>query len=85
MTADDVSHKTCGAFIHELLVCNFAGWLSIITVFFDGEPYSYTYPVGGSMDTPREAMAEVRKLGLRDQAQKNFLEDLDHLEMGVPH
>lgn len=80
----EVDHRTCGVAIRDMLVCNFLGWLNLITFFFDGEALTYTYGIGNSVDTPREAVHEAHKLGFMEEAQLRFLEDVD-LNMGVPH
>ena len=81
----EVDHRTCGAFVHDLLACTFAGWVNIITVFFDGEPYSYTFPLANSDATPREARYEAKDQGNVGQALHNFLHEIEHLDMGAAH
>ena len=80
----EVDGRTCGVFVRDMLVCNFAGWLNLITFFFDGEALTYTFGVGGGGDTPRDAVREAHQQGCMKEAQLRFLEDVE-LNMGVPH
>lgn len=84
MAPAEADGRTCGVAIRDMLVCNFAGWLNLITFFFNDEVYTYTFPVGGSAETPRDAIRETRRLGCMEQAQHSFLKEVE-LNLGVPH
>lgn len=77
-------HKNLGVYMHSTLIGNFAGWVNVITFFFDGVPYDYTFPVGRGRDTARDAADEAHRQDCRGAARHDFLEDVE-LNMGVPH
>lgn len=76
MTPPEKEETACGAFMQDLLICTYAGWLKVITYFFDGEAYDYHYPLGSANQTGREVQARAIAAGCEQAAEYQFLTDV---------
>jgi hypothetical protein len=62
-----------GVYVRDLLACSSAGWWKILTYFFNGEDYEYTFPLGSPAQTLREAQARAIADGCDALAEEAFL------------
>jgi len=77
MPPSDDKRTPTGVYLRDWLVCTYAGWQKIITYIFDGEEYSYAFPLGGVMLTAREALAAAIADGCEHDAQHQFLTEVE--------
>jgi hypothetical protein len=74
---EEKEETACGVHVQDLLLCSYAGWVKVITYFFDGEAHDYHYPLGTARQTLREAQARAIAAGCEDAAEHQFLHDVE--------
>lgn len=74
--------EDCAVFEYPRAVQSFAGWVYLVSFWYDGIPFDYVAEAGADITSEEEAEIAAKRQGLLQRARRMFLE---HVYLEVQH